>query len=144
MEKSAKSYSYRTLVRGKYFCSDDESMKKEMDDWKLVEREDLIHYKGKTILVDDFSNLHGEEAIRIILLHGEAAIRRNKYDCLNLIDVTGSYADREILAALKKVGKDSAKFYSKVAVIGTFGVTKFFLHLVNTYSGMNARPFDSK
>jgi len=112
--------------------------------WDLVERESLVQHKGKLILVDDYSHFHGEEAVRIIRLHADAAIRRNKYDLLNLVDVTGSFANREVLAALKETAKMTECFYHKVAVIGCEGVLRFFLDLVNKFSGMGAKPFDTK
>jgi hypothetical protein len=113
------------------------------EDWGLVERENLIVHKNKTILVDDFSHLHGQEFVRVVLLHRESAIRRNKSNLLNLIDVTGSAADREVLAALKKTAQDTDKFYSKAAVIGLEGVSKYFLMIVNSVSNMGLQPFDT-
>ncbi len=116
----------------------------QLKQWNLVERESIIVYQGKVILFDDYSHFHGEEAIRIIRLHGAAVLRRNRFNLLGLIDVTGSYANQEVLAVLKETAKLTARFYAKSAVIGCVGVQKYFLMLVNKFSGMGARPFDHK
>jgi len=111
--------------------------------WNLVEREKLIIYKGKQILYDDYSNLHGDEFIRILNLHIEATVNRKIFGQLNIIDVTNSYADRQVLATLRQGAKKTDKFNSKTAVIGCVGVLLFFLNLVNQVSDMGLKPFDS-
>lgn len=115
----------------------------EHADWGLVERENLIVHKNRIILVDDFSHLHGPDFARFVLMHRDSAVQRRKYDVLNLIDVTGAIADREVLSALKTTAKDTAKFYSKVAVIGLEGVAKYFLMIINSVSDMGIEPFGS-
>ncbi|MCU0664785.1 MAG: hypothetical protein MUC50_20985 [Myxococcota bacterium] len=112
--------------------------------WNLVERERLITYKSKTILIDDFTHLQGSEFARIVLLHRDSAIARDKYEVLNLIDVTGSSADRLVLSALKKTATDTAKYYKKAAVIGLQGVTRVFLIAVNSVSHMGVEPFETQ
>lgn len=111
--------------------------------WNLVEREKLIRYKGKEILFDDYSNLQGEEFIRVVDLHVEATLKRKIYDQLNVLDVTNSFVDRVVLARLKSGSKKVDCFNSKTAIIGCVGVLRFFLDVINHVSKMGLVPFDT-
>ncbi|MCP4601322.1 MAG: STAS/SEC14 domain-containing protein [Proteobacteria bacterium] len=115
-----------------------------MEDLDLVERERVIYYKGKMILINDWSNLHGDEALRIIALHSDALIRRGRRNILNLVDVTGGFVNKEVLSALKADAKETQYYYKKIAVIGVVGVLQYFLHIVNAFSGIGVKAFSTE
>ena len=110
----------------------------------MSERTRWIDYQGRRILVHDYSKLnhhHYTETIKQRV--GEIASEGNR-DLLLLLDVTNSYVDKETLATFKQAGKDVRPYVHKLAVIGVTGVQKFLLQLINQFSDVGARPFDTE
>jgi len=107
----------------------------------------FIEYKGREIYFVDYSHIKSsEEFLKVI--KGTNAFREKvkaegKRDVLMLVDITGSYVYGETLDALKRAAKLSRELTRKEAVVGVTGPKKVLLRIVQLFTGMQLRPFDS-
>ena len=110
----------------------------------IEERFKWIEYKGVEILLNDYSNLTGENFIETLNTLTEHFIAQEKKDILLLLDVRNSYSNKEIIEALNKSSKRIKPFVKKSAVIGVTGVKKILLNVINKVSSLGANPFTSE
>ena len=66
-----------------------------------------------------------------------------KKDILLLLDLQGSYANKEILNEFITAGKLSNPHVKKTAVLGITGVKKVLLNVVNKFTDVGAKSFNS-
>ena len=110
----------------------------------MHERERWIEHAGQRILVHDYSHLSGHEYMHAIHDRVESLRRSGLSDVPLLLDVTDSFVNKETLAEFKRAGVDVKPYVRKIAVIGITGLQKYFLHLVNQFSDVGAKPFDTR
>jgi len=103
-----------------------------------------VEYKGAEILLNDYSNLTGENFIETLQVLTEHFLKQEKKDILLLLDVRNSYSNKEIIEALNKASKRIKPFVKKSAVIGVTGVKKILLNVINKVSSLGANPFSSE
>jgi hypothetical protein len=107
----------------------------------------FIEYKGKEIYFVDYTHIKSiEEFLEVI--QGTNAFREKikaegKRNILMLVDITGSYVYGETLDALKRAAKLSRELTKKEAVVGVTGPKKVLLRIVQLFTGMQLRPFDT-
>ncbi len=111
-----------------------------------MEREhfQLIQYAGRQIIFLDFVGLAGEDYARVIEQTGLQEEAVGGTDRLMLADVTDSVVDKQALAAFKRVTKKNGPNISKAAIVGISGIQELFLSIVNTVSGIGAKPFKTR
>lgn len=73
----------------------------------------------------------------------DLTFRSGKKDILLIVDVTGAYANKEVVSAFSESGKKSKVLLKKTAVVGITGVKKIFLNIVNKFTGLNAKALSS-
>ncbi len=103
-----------------------------------------IKHNGRRILVNQYTGLNIKDIPTAVEANKEAIIKRNRKKLLVLVDITDAYANKEILELFKRTGAELNPYIHKSAIIGAVGVQKFFLRLVNTFSGMNTKAFDEE
>ncbi|MBP1669688.1 MAG: hypothetical protein H6Q21_2054 [Bacteroidetes bacterium] len=107
----------------------------------------FIDFKGKEIYFVDYTHIKSaEEFLEVIKgtnAFREKAKAEGKRNVLMLVDVTGSYVYGETLDALKRAAKLSREITRKEAVVGAAGPKKVLLRIVQVFTGMQLRPFDS-
>lgn len=64
-------------------------------------------------------------------------------DLLELVDVTGSYAEPESIILLSDSAKATTPYLKKSAIVGVAGVKKVLLNFIKKISGMNIEPKES-
>ncbi|MFX1276983.1 MAG: hypothetical protein ACFFBP_14500 [Promethearchaeota archaeon] len=106
-------------------------------------RQSWITYKGKEILYDDYRNLQGSKFPALVNAILKLTMESGKTEILGLVDVRGSYAIKETVDAFSNAGKVAGPISKKTAVLGITGVKKIFLNVVNKFSKIGAKPFDS-
>ena len=106
-------------------------------------RQSWITYQGKEILYNDYRNLHGSNFPAMIHAILKLNLELGKSDILGLIDVRGSYASKEVVNAFNLAGKTLKPMSKKTAVLGITGLKKILLNVVNKFSNIGAKPFDS-
>jgi len=118
---------------------------KDVEDIELLVKERMkwFTYKGKEILLDDYSNLNQEVFLQLIYQITDLTFKSGKTDILLIVDVTHSFANKEIIKAFKESGKRSKPILNKTAVLGITGVKKILLNVVNKFTGLNAKVFST-
>ncbi len=106
------------------------------------DRERWVTHKGKKILVNDYSNLAGDDIATVCIELSKRIHARDAHDLLFLCDVTETYANKAALATFKEWSVKNKPFLKKSALLGVVGVTKFFLQIVEKVSGIGAKTFD--
>lgn len=127
--------------------NDDETVKISLANTaSAVERQRWITYNGIRILIRDYSNLAGDDGIRVARLHEAWLQKTTQRNMRMLIDVTGTIANKELVAIFKKSAKESKALrrFHKIAVIGASGLIKYFALVVNKFSNIGAVLFDSE
>jgi hypothetical protein len=100
-----------------------------------------IHYKGKTILLVDFSNMNGAQAIATLNEEAkEMQTWSEKGLVLNLF--YNAKATSEFMAHAKKLGRElfTEKIH-KSAAVGLTGLQMILLQAYNTFSQDKLTPF---
>ena len=100
-------------------------------------------YKGKKILYNDYRNLQGSEIPDILDAILSLTLKSGEKGYLNLVDVRDSYANKETIDAFNKGAKAVKDITDKTAVLGITGVKKILLNVVNKFSNMGAKAFDT-
>lgn len=77
-----------------------------------------ITYKGKEILLDDYSNIMPEQFASLIEQITNLTFQSGKKDILLIVDVTGAFANKEAINAFSESGKKSKILLKKTAVVG--------------------------
>jgi hypothetical protein len=104
-----------------------------------TDRRRLLSHKGKTIILHDYTNLSGEEYVKVVENNAKISDRTLHGDRLILIDVTGSSINREVVASFKRVSKSVSSRISKVAVVGSTKIQKIVITTVAAFSNTNIK-----
>ncbi|MFH1459565.1 MAG: STAS/SEC14 domain-containing protein [Candidatus Omnitrophota bacterium] len=102
-----------------------------------------IDYKGKKILVHDYSELKGfnrggEQVLNEVSNFIDKLTENN---ILELIDVRNSYGDLDSIKKMKEMSKKMQPHVKKCAIIGVTGVKKVLLDTINVFSQRQIKPF---
>jgi hypothetical protein len=121
-------------------------MQDEVKNIDLVKRIRWIKYKEKFILYFDYSNfLTSDEIIETIQAANRYVKELGKNDILLLVDVTNSIAKEDIvLDALKNNALIVKPYVKKAGVFGVAVSQGIILTLVNMFSSLNIKPFNTK
>ncbi|MBN2812841.1 MAG: hypothetical protein JXQ80_02125 [Bacteroidales bacterium] len=107
----------------------------------------FIQYKGKEIYYVDYSNIKTNEEFLAIIKQTNAFREKTKAEgkrnLLMLVDITGSFVYGEVLEQIKKAGKLTKELTAREAVVGVTGGKKILLRIVQTFSNMSLKIFDS-
>jgi hypothetical protein len=103
-------------------------------------------YHGKAIISIDFADLKGQdladeiEANRVAFLD---LAKSGHSEFLFVTDVSRCLVTDKALEAFKRNTKDVRPYTKGSAVVGITGLRKFALDLVNKFSGLNTKAFDT-
>jgi hypothetical protein len=106
-------------------------------------RQSWITYKGKKILYDDYRNLQGDKFPVMVNAVLSLTLNSAEKGYLSLVDVRDSYANKETVDAFNNAGKAVKDIVYKTAVLGITGVKKILLNVVNKFSNVGAKPFNT-
>jgi hypothetical protein len=107
----------------------------------------FIDYKGKEIYYVNYSNIKTNEeflaTIKQTNAFREKVKAQGKRDLLMLVDITGSFVYGEVLEEIKKASKITKTLTAREAVVGITGGKKILLRIVQTFSNMSLKVFDT-
>lgn len=107
----------------------------------------MIQHKDKEIYYIDYSNIKNSgEFLKTIVETGafrEKIKAAGKKDLLVLVNIQGSYLNIEILDELKKAGRIIKEITRKEAIIGITGYKKILLQIVQTFTNLHFKVFNS-
>lgn len=118
---------------------------KEIKNKEITNRIRWIEHKEKPILYINYSNfLTSDETIKTILEVNDFIKKLDRYDILLLVDVRNSYADEKIIVdALKHNATIVKPYVKKAAVVGVTTTQEVILTIVNMFSSLGIKPFDT-
>ena len=121
-------------------------MQDEVSNRETVNRIRWVKYKEKLILYFDYSNfLTSDETIDTIQAANKYVKDLGKHDILLLVDVTGSAANEDIVVnALKNNALTVKPYVKKAAIFGVAISQGIILTIVNMFSNLNIKPFNTK
>lgn len=104
----------------------------------MPDKSGFIQYKDKEIFYVDYTNIDNVDELRERIKRAEEMlVGSGKKDLLELVDVTGSYAESESIILLKESAKVSVPYIKRSAIVGVAGVKKVLLEFVKKFSGLN-------
>jgi hypothetical protein len=107
----------------------------------------FIEYKGNSIYYVDYSNIKTNEEFMTVIKQSngfrEKIKSEGKKDLLMLVDISGSFVYGDVLTEIKKAGKITKEMTLKEAVVGISGGKKILLKIVQSFTNMNLKVFDS-
>jgi hypothetical protein len=111
----------------------------------ISDRIKWIEYKNIPILFADYSNFENpDETIKTIQSVNDYILKLEHNEILLLVDVRNSYADKKIIIeALKNNAKIIKPYMKKVAVVGVTSTQEFILSIINMFSGLGIKSFET-
>ena len=106
----------------------------------LEGRVEWLNHNSKRILLADYSNLKGDD-LMVVFNRSKSTQEKAGKDVLLIVDFTGAKANNEIVAALKKAGKELDKDMKKTAVIGLAPLHRIFY---NGYIQVTGQGYKTK
>jgi hypothetical protein len=111
----------------------------------LIERIYFIEYKGKKILVENFSGMIPGKEFMDLLDEAAKVIRSQPAkSVLAVFDASNAHFNNEILDAMKNFTKENTPYIKGAAVVGITGLLKVALTAVSKFSGREFNPFNSR
>jgi hypothetical protein len=110
----------------------------------MVERWHWLNYKGKKILINDYSGLTTSEIIFLVMENKRRYDAENRSDILLLVDVTESPFDQTVVSSMHDIAKAIKPRIKKSAVIGVTGLKGVVLKAVNRASTLGIEPFKTR
>jgi hypothetical protein len=134
-----------TLKKPSFIKKIDNIDEKEVKNKETNDRIRWIEHKEKQILYIDYSNfLNTDETIKTILQVNDFIKKLGKYELLLFVDVRKSNADEKIIVeALKNNALIIKPYIKKAAVIGVTTMQQIILTVVNVFSGLGIKPFNT-
>ncbi len=110
-----------------------------------MERVSFVSYRGKSILIEDFSHLHpGMEMLDTIARAQAAIAAQPPHSVLALLDATGAHFDAETMAAMKAFVKANNPYMKCTAVVGIAGLLNIAVNTLMNASDRSFRSFESR
>jgi hypothetical protein len=107
----------------------------------------FIEYKGQSIYYVDYSNIKSNDEFMSVIKQSnsfrEKVKSEGKKELLMLVDISGSFVYGDVLTEIKKAGKITKELTLKEAVVGISGGKKILLRIVQSFTNMNLKAFDS-
>ncbi|MHA1969480.1 MAG: hypothetical protein ACW964_16995 [Candidatus Hodarchaeales archaeon] len=118
---------------------------KDIKNKEITNRIRWIEHKEQTILYLDYSNFSNtDETINTIQEVNDYIKKLGKYELLLLVDVRNSYANEKIIVnALKQNATIVKPYVKKATVVGVTYSQQVILTVVNMFSSLGLKPFDT-
>ena len=103
-----------------------------------------IEHNGMEILYVDYSGLYDEELANATFKVNDFLKKLGKDEILILVDVRNSFANEKLtVEALKKNATIAKPYAKKTAVIGVTKTQDVILTVVNMFTGLGVKPFNT-
>jgi hypothetical protein len=107
----------------------------------------FIEHKGKQIYYVDYSGIKTNEEFMATIKQTNSFREKVKADgisdLLMLVDISGSFVYGEVLEEIKKAGKLTKELIAKEAVVGITGSKRILLKIVQTFTKLDFKVFDT-
>jgi hypothetical protein len=118
---------------------------KDIKNKEITNRIRWIEHKEQSILYLDYSNfLDSDKTIKTISEVNVYIKKLEVYDILLLVDVRNSHANEKmVVEALKHCAKVIKPYVKKAAVVGVTSKQEIILTVVNMFSNLGLKPFNT-
>lgn len=113
---------------------------------RLTNSMQWIEYKGTRILFADYGTLRGADLATAIKANEVAIAEMGKAGTTGLrvlTDASDVMMDEQVIDAFKSIARTMQPYTLGSAIVGVTGLRKFALEMVNHFSKMESKPFDS-
>jgi hypothetical protein len=111
-------------------------------------RINFVQHKGKSILVEDFSNMKPpkdmDEFLRTVKEAHQAFTSQPQKSVLAVFDVTNSSFNTEVISILKDFVKSNTPYVKCTVIVGLTGLMKIALTTVSTLTGRSFQVFPTR
>lgn len=114
----------------------------------MNQRAKFIDCKGKPIYYVDYSNIKTSEEFLAIIkstnAFREKVKRDGMKDLLMLVNISGSFVYGDVLAEIKEAASLTKELIAKEAIVGITGSKKILLKILQSFSKMDFKIFDTE
>ena len=103
-----------------------------------------IEYNEQDIFYIDFSNLQGEEFLKLLKEQDSYLKTLEKQDILFLLNIKNMFFDNEIKEKIKESAKLISLISKKFALVGLTGLKKILLGIINRITSLGAKGFSNE
>jgi len=113
----------------------------------MIKGAQFVEYKGKSIYYVNYSDIKTNEEFMSVIKQSngfrEKVKSEGRKNLLMLVDISGSFVYGDVLTEIKKAGKITKEMTLKEAVVGISGGKKILLKIVQSFTNMNLKVFDT-
>jgi len=113
----------------------------------MIKGAQFVEYKGKSIYYVNYSDIKTNEEFMSVIKQSngfrEKVKSESRKNLLILVDISGSFVYGDVLTEIKKAGKITKEMTLKEAVVGISGGKKILLKIVQSFTNMNLKVFDT-
>jgi hypothetical protein len=110
-----------------------------------MEKVRFVQYKGKKILLEDFSGLEpGKEFTETLDIARKTIASQPPKSVLAVLDATNAHYDNETLGLLKDFVKANTPYIKAATVVGITGLLGIALRTVVAFSGRSFEQFKTR
>ncbi len=109
----------------------------------MSDRVKWLKHNGKEILFTDWKNLRDDDKfVATVKETSEYVISLQRYELLELIDVTNSHKTPNVLKTMKQMSLQTKPFNKKKAIVGLATFQRILLEAINQFAGEKIRAFE--
>jgi len=110
-----------------------------------MERVYFIEYKGKKILIEDFTTLsYGDEFVKTIATAGAIIASQPPASALCLFDASGGKLDGQALVVLKEFTRKNTPYIKATALVGISGFLNVGMFAISRATGRSLKAFATR
>jgi hypothetical protein len=103
----------------------------------------FVRHRDREVLINDYEGLAGDPFTALVRENTARIVASGRTDLRLIIHMPGAFVDRQTLTVFKDAAVAVRPMVRQTAVVGVDGVQRFLLEVVNRFSGIGGRPFDT-
>lgn len=105
----------------------------------------FVDYKGKRILLEDFSNVKSEDELEKLIWQAETVVHSQlPKSLLVVVDMTSSTFGPKVSQTSKEASKSNSPYIKASAMVGMSKLMEIILNSVRTVSGRSIASFGTR
>lgn len=105
----------------------------------------FLNYKGKRILLEDFSNLRSEDELEKLIAQAEKVVHAQlPNSLLVVVDLTGSTFGPKTSQSSKEASKSNSPYVKASALVGMNKLMEIILNSIRTLTGRSIASFGTR
>ena len=109
-----------------------------------TDRRQILEYKGKRIVFHDYSDLAGDEFVRVIEEISLQATADPAKRRLVLMNATNAIVDRPVMCAFREMTANASELVLKGAFYGLTGIQNMFMAIISDCAKTPLKAFETR